>query len=582
VHHAQALTVGGSGNADPVTAIAPPDTLAGGLAALRDELRTLRLDLDVPGAERARLDRDELAGQIDDYLLPRLSALDAPLLMVVGGSTGAGKSTLVNSLVGSVVSPAGVLRPTTRAPVLACHPADLPWFEDDRVLAGLARTSGGPAAPGGLQLVPTDALPEGLALLDAPDIDSVLAENRALATQLLAAADSWLFVTTAARYADAVPWDFLRTARERGTALSVVLNRVPSDAGGEVSAHLEAMLAEQGLAGTELLVVPETRLEDELLPAGALAPVRTWLDSLAADAQARAALIRRTLTGALDSLAPRVGAVQRAAEDQLAAGAELGADVERAYARSLEEVEDALKSGSLLRGEVLARWHEVVGTGDLMRVLESRIGRVRDRVRSLVTGKPTAGEEIEAAVETSLETVVHAAADRAAERSVAAWRDRASGRQLLAAAPPGLDRAPPELLEESRTELRAWQGAVFELVSREAAGKRTTARLASLGVNGAGLTVMLAVFVQTGGLTGAEIAIAGGTSAVGQKVLEAIFGDQAVRELAARARKDLLERIERLLHGDAGRFQALLDPVLPAPEAPARVRDALQAVQRAR
>jgi len=93
---------------------------------------------------------------------------------------------------------------------------------------------------------------------------------------------------------------------------------------------------------------------------------------------------------------------------------------------------------------------------------------------------------------------------------------------------------------------------------------------------------MLAVFVQTGGLTGAEIAIAGGTSAVGQKVLEAIFGDQAVRELAARARKDLLERIERLLHGDAGRFQALLDPVLPAPEAPARVRDALQAVQRAR
>jgi hypothetical protein len=199
-----------------------------------------------------------------------------------------------------------------------------------------------------------------------------------------------------------------------------------------------------------------------------------------------------------------------------------------------------------------------------------------------VTGKPTAGEEIEAAVETSLETVVHAAADRAAERSVVAWRDRASGRRLLADAPPGLDRAPPELLEESRTELRAWQGAVFELVSREAAGKRTTARLASLGVNGAGLTVMLAVFVQTGGLTGAEIAIAGGTSAVGQKVLEAIFGDQAVRELAARARKDLLERIERLLHGDAGRFQALLDAVLPAPEAPARVRDALQAVQRAR
>ena len=40
-----------------------------------------------------------------------------------------------------------------------------------------------------------------------------------------------------------------------------------------------------------------------------------------------------------------------------------------------------MRSGSLLRGEVLARWHEVVGTGDIMRALESRVGRLRDRLR---------------------------------------------------------------------------------------------------------------------------------------------------------------------------------------------------------
>ena len=93
----------------------------------------------------------------DDYLLPRLRQMDAPVLMVVGGSTGAGKSTLVNSLVGSVVSPAGVLRPTTRAPVLVCHPEDVRWFEDDRILPHLARSTGdAPApAPGTLQLVPS-------------------------------------------------------------------------------------------------------------------------------------------------------------------------------------------------------------------------------------------------------------------------------------------------------------------------------------------------------------------------------------------------------------------------------------------
>src|SRR3954451_22217161 len=166
---------------------------------LRDELRTVDLTLGTPAAPAGRTARDEITAQIDDYLLPRLRQMDAPLLMVVGGSTGAGKSTLVNSLVGAEVSASGVLRPTTRAPVLACHPGDVRWFEDDRILPGLARTTGGPAQSGGLELVATDAEPAGLALLDAPDIDSVVAANRALAGQLLAAADSWLFVTTAAR-----------------------------------------------------------------------------------------------------------------------------------------------------------------------------------------------------------------------------------------------------------------------------------------------------------------------------------------------------------------------------------------------
>jgi energy-coupling factor transporter ATP-binding protein EcfA2 len=221
--------------------------LSDALGRLRDDLRAVRLDLQVPGAEEARRTRDDLVAQVDDYLLPRLGQMDAPALIVVGGSTGAGKSTLLNSLVGSIVSPAGVLRPTTRAPVLAFHPDDREWFEGARVLPGLPRASGGEARPGTVQLAPTESLPQGLALLDSPDIDSVLAENRALAGQLLAAADGWLFVTTAARYADAVPWEFLRAARDRGTALSLVLNRVPEDADREVPAHLEQMLEDEGL-----------------------------------------------------------------------------------------------------------------------------------------------------------------------------------------------------------------------------------------------------------------------------------------------------------------------------------------------
>ena len=73
------------------------------------------------------------------------------MLAVVGGSTGAGKSTLVNSLVGDDVSRTGVLRPTTRSPVLVHHPDAAHWFADDRILPTMARVSGVAAGPGELE-----------------------------------------------------------------------------------------------------------------------------------------------------------------------------------------------------------------------------------------------------------------------------------------------------------------------------------------------------------------------------------------------------------------------------------------------
>ena len=130
------------------------------LAALRTELERAALALGLPEVERARAVRDELVGQIDDYLLPRLREIDAPLLTVIGGSTGAGKSTLINSLVGAEVSAAGVLRPTTRAPVLICNPAEQDSFGSERILPGLSRTTGNdPGTGAGLHLVSHPEVP---------------------------------------------------------------------------------------------------------------------------------------------------------------------------------------------------------------------------------------------------------------------------------------------------------------------------------------------------------------------------------------------------------------------------------------
>jgi energy-coupling factor transporter ATP-binding protein EcfA2 len=561
---------------------APPLRLPDALTALRDQLAAAPLGLATPEADAARRAAHGVTDQIDDYLLPRLLDLDAPLLTVVGGSTGAGKSTLVNSLVGAPVTTAGVLRPTTRAPVLVCAPADLPAFSGDRVLPGLPRVTGSAGGPGTVQLVVRDDLPAGLALLDAPDVDSVVESNRELAGQLLAAADLWVFVTTASRYADAVPWDVLRTAQERGTALAVVLDRVPPEAVQEVAADLAGMLERAGLAAARLFVVEERPLIDGRLPEDQVAPLRAWLHALAADQDARAAVVRQTLTGALDSLEQRAAGVAVAIEAQDGAARALHQAATAAYDTARAGVDEGVRSGSLLRGEVLARWQEFVGTGEWMRTLQTQVGQLRDRLTSALTGRPTAADGLQGALENSVERLLRAEADRAAERTVTAWRSLPGGAALLAGEERELEQASPDFPEAAAAQVRDWQGTVLDLVRSEGADKRSRARVLSWGVNGAGAAVMVVVFAQTGGLTGGEIAVAGGTTAVGQRVLEAVFGDAAVRSLAARAREDLEARADELLRYEQDRFDALLAVAAPEPGAADDLRSAVVALTDAR
>jgi hypothetical protein len=528
-------------------------TLIDTVGGLRARLEGVALALDVPGAGEARRARDELVGQIDDYLLPRLRSIDAPLVVVVGGSTGAGKSTILNSLVGRVVSPAGVLRPTTTTPVLVANPHDIEWFSTDRILPELPRLTGSlHRGAKGLYLVQDADVPRGLALLDAPDIDSIVITNRQLGVQLLAAADLWLFVTTAARYADAVPWEFLRRARERSTSIALLLNRVPEEARDDVPAHFADLLSREGLGEAPVLTIPEATLENGLISEDYLDGVRRWLNALGADAQARAAVVKQTLEGALGSIGDRVEIVAGAIEQQIAAADSLAAEATAAYAAALTEIEQGLSGGPLLRAEVLARWYEFIGTGDVMRQIQSAIGRTRDRIMDALLGRPPVEQEVSSAVEQSIEVLVESSCDKAADRLVVAWRATNAGRGLLAEVPPRSSKEFRALLDQ---EVRAWQGRVLELVAAQGATKRVAGRAISFGVNAVGAALMITAFAHTGGLTGGEVAIAGGAAAVSQRLLEALFGDQAVRDLTATARTDLLDRLEDIVRAEAARYE---------------------------
>ncbi|PWH07945.1 ABC transporter [Brachybacterium endophyticum] len=526
------------------------------------------------------------SAQLEDHLIPRLQSVDAPLLVVVGGSTGAGKSTIINALVGEEVTRAGAIRPTTRRPVLLHNPADAPWFEGTRILPGLSRvhpdsapatagpgTAGdaaGSAGPAGddepateLELRAQESVPEGLALLDAPDIDSVAAGNRELARQLLRAADLWLFVTTANRYADAVPWQVLTTAVERDATVAVVMNRIPDRPGvaDELAGDLHDMLARHRLDPARLFRIRETAPARAGAPAAEdVAPLRDWLTALAEDQDARGAIARRTLAGSLDELADGLGALAEGVDEQDALRTHLDEEIDAAFEEARERIEQAVGDGSLLRGEVLARWQDVVGTGEIIRSLESFVGRVRDRLARSLRGEGKPAVAAQDALETGLVHVVVDETARGAERVEQSWRSETAGRVLVEGE--DLARMPEGYPEEVSRAVRAWQGDVLELVRSEGADRRTKARVLSLGVNAVGVALMVVVFASTAFIpTGLEVGTGAATAIVGQKLLETIFGEDAVRRLARTARERLVERLHDLVEDRAAPFRDRLDAV---------------------
>ena len=576
---------------DAVASPIPAELTAAALRQLYSALRQAEFTLDLPPATPARKTKVELQDQINDYLLPRLARLDAPLLAVLGGSTGSGKSTIVNSLVGSTVSRSGVLRPTTRSPVLVCNPADEPWFISADVLPNLPRLRAvAPHVPSQiaserpeanrsgaavLRISPSDAIKPGLALIDAPDIDSVEEQNRDLATQLLAAADLWLFVTTAVRYADAVPWEFLTRARDRGTAMSIIINRVPVGAGAEIIPHLQSMLSDHGLNRVEVFEIEQADLDDnQMLPAQYLAPLQTMLSSLASDAEQRAEIVASTLQGALKSVGPRATQVAEALAQQDHAVDEIRLAMESVYAKAKKDMASEIADGSLLHGEVLDRWQELIGTAELMRALQSRITRVRNRIGGFLRGQQETTLGVQGEITSTLEQIVLDHADGAALAVTQAWRELPGGIQALGG-DPSLERASSVLRETVGSEIRAWQDDILGLVRERGEGKRLAARILAYGINGVGVALMIVLFAQTGGLTGGEVAVASGTAALSQTLLNALFGEQAVRDLTDSARQLLQERLERLFDVDANRFRTHLWTQVPPPTTTKTLTDAI-------
>lgn len=651
------------------------------LSVLRNRVDAARFPLPLRGAARARRNRAELLAQLDDYVIPRLRSPQAPLLAVIGGSTGAGKSTLVNSLVGRRVSEAGVLRPTTRTPVLVCHPDDLHWFAGPRVLPQLARVwvpeqddggedeyaSGGDGlgrdgdalgrggygvhggggvhgvggvvgAVGGAALagmagaygyagegrgagggavggaaggaaggaggggygsgddeayggggygggafegvgsgrgvgpgvglggapgagvtggggeaglftvrIETDrALPSGLALLDAPDIDSLVARNRELAAELICAADVWVLVTTAARYADAVPWHLLRTAKEYDVTLVTVLDRVPHQIATDISGRYAELLQRAGLGHVPRFTIPELPESagggSGLLPATAVAALRGWLERHAQDPVARTAAADRTAAGVIASLRSRLPALAGAAAAQHAAALRLAGRVEEAYERAAERVRQEVAAGEVLSGDARAHWrdHGLDGRSDEL------LDALTDGLTSLLT----------------------CAVEEADERAARAWRQDPAATEVSMSAAADTTGAGGRL----GVIVRRWRRCLEELAEEET----REARAGQAGERAGSVEPEESAALLATALLGGRRARTAGEN------LADLLGAQTALRLCDRGARLLATYVERALDGERERRLAPLDQLTVPLDQQAELIAALSVVQRER
>lgn len=484
----------------------------------------------------SRGDAQRALRRLQDVVLPRLEDADAPVLVVVGGSTGSGKSTLVNSLLGRNVSRAGAVRPTTRRPVLICSPQQRDWFMSDRVLPRLAKSEGsGGDSLDAITIAVEETLWPTVGIVDAPDIDSVEDGNRRLASELLDGADLWVFVTTAARYADAVAWKHLEEAGSRGLRVAIVLNRVPVGAAEEVREDLASLARQRGLGEVMIVTVEEQPLTDGRLPAAAISPIGAYLESIGRDAQERAAIVRRSLSGAVSSSLQETAHALEAARERNREFEAASEDVRQLISSYAREASSS-SSDDVLRGEVSARIAEVLGSWDMTKTVSRVFSGLSSRLMGAIRGQAAPDVQVQRDLTGGL-------AQRLADQYHRAWQESVRrARSLVDTSSFDEFLDVDAVAQRARRVAQEWTSEVTELIRAQAESSRVSGRMLAGGINVVTVSLMVAAFTMTGGLTGVEVGIAGASAALSQTVLEAYFGERTVRSLAEQAR-DALERL---------------------------------------
>jgi hypothetical protein len=424
----------------------------------------------------------------------------------------------------------------------------------------------------------------------------VVKAHHEFAYQFLDASDLWLFMTSASRYADGPVWEILQHARERQASLGVVLSRIPQAYRTELSDHFNAMLDANGIAAENRFVILETPLVNGMLPHDAYQPIRDWLADTATRSDRRVAVLSQTMSGVLDTFKSRVPAMAAHVEAQVVLRAELRRTAEASYQQGLAEANTGMKNGTLLTGEVLARWQDCVVGGDLRPRRGGKPARPAKKGKRARRGA-SHNAALNTALRSAIESFIVSIADRAAEHVNGSWRGSPAGTVLLEDAV--ADRARGEYAKQvfesafgtgaaesseasqaaafSRSSLDlplraaravgAWQDHLARLVQAE--DQEPGAKRISFDDESLGLVVLLAMLGEDApgpaSIAGTSVTEDEGASIYTEprRLLASVYGTAMLAAILAKARADLLHRVRLLLDEEMVRYVEVIESAGP-------------------
>ncbi|MFN8079065.1 MAG: hypothetical protein U0Q19_05835 [Kineosporiaceae bacterium] len=550
-------------------------TLTHAVTRLHRSVQSVQLATDAPALAGMRERRERALRLLESYALPRLADVEPPLIVVIGGPTGAGKSTLTNSLVGAPVSLSGVLRPTTRQPVMVYNPLDTEALQAVGLVEGGSENHRADAARWvDLRAVPHPDVARGLAVIDSPDLDSRVDHNRDLASRLLAVADMWLFVTTGTDYADALSWGVLAEAAERKVPLAVLLNRLRDNEAMQVRRHLATLLTQAGLAHARMFTLPEMMLIEGRLPVQAILPLQRWLEtsSRATDRHGPAAPV---FDSSLEQAVAAVHALADAADDQVVAARRLRVDVESIFAHAREQVRQRCTDGSLVTEDLAQAWQLARGpargphnpahatpppSGGLLR----RRGRAAQRPQDGVV-------KVADTLHSAISALLHEQVDLALFRITERWADHPS---LTAAQAQDLARPTGDFARRVDDAVLGW---LVRIHARGHADETPPPSSSPEAARSDAITVAVATLAVEGGPARGSAGVRQEVHAAARRPLAHLTEPQ-LSALAREAWLDLVAAVNAVILHDEARLSNMFDESQVLPEVAALLREAAEAV----